>query len=78
MKEIIKRCEKKFTYLKRKDLVKLRLRGQGSGHKEGPHKQGKFLPNQLTFQNPKKRCIYALVPKTNKFLNTLKNWSKNS
>jgi len=42
MKRIIQICEKEFTHLNRKggNLVKLRLRGKGSGFKEGPEKRG--------------------------------------
>ena len=38
MKKIIKVCETQFAYLNIKggNLLKLRLRGQGSGFKEGP------------------------------------------
>ena len=43
MKEIIRKCEKEFSHLRTRDLIKLRLRGQGSGHLEGPHKQGTHL-----------------------------------
>ena len=46
MKHIIQITEKNFSYLnnknkyKNKDLVKLRLRGKGSGYFEGPAKLG--------------------------------------
>ena len=51
MKKIIEVCEKRFSYLNIKggNLLKLRLRGQGSGFKEGPEKRGKFLKSLFYF-----------------------------
>jgi hypothetical protein len=38
MKEILNKCKRKFPWIKKNknNNVKLRLRGQGSGHYEGP------------------------------------------
>lgn len=47
MKQIIDNCSKMFPQQFNKS-VKLRLRGRGSGYKEGPEKQGIF-PTFLTF-----------------------------
>ena len=49
MKKIIEVCEKQFKYLNIKggNLVKLRLRGQGSGFKEGPEKRESYEPLHL-------------------------------
>jgi hypothetical protein len=38
MKDILSKCKRKFPWIKKSknNNVKLRLRGQGSGHYEGP------------------------------------------
>jgi len=49
MKKIIEVCETKFAYLNIKggNLLKLRLRGQGSGFKEGPDRKESNEPLHL-------------------------------
>ena len=42
MKKIVEMCSKKSDGTVILDAVKLRLRGRGSGYKEGPFNKGKF------------------------------------
>ena len=41
MKKILNTCKMRFNYLQSNDLIKIRLRGKGSGYKEGLNKKGK-------------------------------------
>lgn len=72
MKRIIQLCQQKAnnsTNSSQTDILKLRLRGRGSGFKEGPEKKGKIssyleILNSESFQkNPMNLCIYASVPR---------------
>ena len=42
MKKIVDSCNKNVDGSSIKESVKLRLRGRGSGYKEGPMNKGKF------------------------------------
>jgi len=46
MKRILDACRQNFpnAYNQNEDLIKLRLRGKGSGFKEGPERRGKAHP----------------------------------
>ncbi len=43
MKKIVDTCSRNTDGCVTKDAVKLRLRGKGSGYKEGPLNKGNFL-----------------------------------
>jgi hypothetical protein len=43
MKKIVEICAKNQDGTTSQDAVKLRLRGKGSGYKEGPFNKGKLL-----------------------------------
>ena len=47
MKRIIEMCSRNTTAENMQDIVKLRLRGKGSGFKEGPHKEESNEPLHL-------------------------------
>lgn len=64
MKRIVESCSKNSDGSFLKDAVKLRLRGKGSGFKEGPMNKGIYyflFYNLLIFQNLMNLCIYVLV-----------------
>ena len=42
MKKIIELCSRNYDGKYYSDAVKLRLRGRGSGYKEGPYNRGKL------------------------------------
>lgn len=45
MKKIVEICSKNQDGTTSNDAVKLRLRGRGSGYKEGPYNKGKIISN---------------------------------
>ena len=45
MKRIIQKCQQEINSY---DQIKLRLRGRGSGYREGPDKQGLFFSKRPT------------------------------
>lgn len=51
MKKIVDQCSKNNDGSVIKDAVKLRLRGKGSGYKEGPLNKGNLIPlfNSINF-----------------------------
>ena len=54
MKKIVETCNQNTDGSYLKDSVKLRLRGKGSGYKEGPSKQGiniNSIINSSTFKH---------------------------
>lgn len=53
MKRIVEICS---------DAVKLRLRGRGSGYKEGPYNRGTFKINFLESDEPLHLCISSRIP----------------
>lgn len=58
MKKIVEICSKNQDGTTSQDAVKLRLRGKGSGYKEGPLNKGNKYFNK---KNPTKNYIYALA-----------------
>jgi len=59
MKRIVEICSKNNDGSLLKDAVKLRLRGKGSGFKEGPLNKGNYLILIKNFKNRMSLCIYA-------------------
>lgn len=57
MKKIVEICGKNPDGSIAQDAVKLRLRGKGSGYKEGPFNKGK----KFIIQNLMNHYIYVLV-----------------
>jgi hypothetical protein len=40
MKKILNTCKMRFNYINSAELIKIRLRGKGSGYKEGQTNKG--------------------------------------
>lgn len=47
MKKIVEMCSNNQDGTNSNDAVKLRLRGKGSGYKEGPFNKGKIIINYI-------------------------------
>jgi len=57
MKKIVEQCSKNSDNTITQDAVKLRLRGRGSGYKEGPYNKGKNNLIILESDEPLHLCI---------------------
>jgi hypothetical protein len=57
MKKIVELCSKDNNGIFLHDAVKLRLRGRGSGYKEGPYNRGKLLYIIIESDEPLHLCI---------------------